>query len=519
MSANTAKFSSDYSAASSFYRSLWIKDPFNLDYAVDALIFSVASGQVKEAIAIANRALENRLDSPLFGLVLIIDNFKERKLGEVKVLLNRHKEDLPNVAFWIFSGWANSELGLSQPPPEFEKIGEGAKKIGLNRYNQALYAAYNGDWSSASSFLKDGGHLLATLNRDILFTQANILYYSGYKREALALLQKGIGLKNIQEFPILEKIKDFGLDKTISINSEEHLDFAISQTLIMLNSSDSDGVSLGSTFYYQLANYINSENNFTKLSLAPILFELGQYSVAKNLLRSVSIEDKSYVEAQIQLAEGLAELGDISKAISILRGIENQSKNNFFSHTSLGDLFRSEKKFLSALQEYSSALNFTEGSENETIWVTYFFRGICFQEIGEWDNARKDYLKALELSPGQPEVLNYLGYSLIERKEKLSQALGMIEKAIERNPQSGYIVDSLAWGLYKLGRYEEALLPMKKAYELLPFDPIINDHMGDILWNNGKRRSAKLYWKRSLSFNPEEEEVSKIKKKIKFGMD
>ena len=194
-------------------------------------------------------------------------------------------------------------------------------------------------------------------------------------------------------------------------------------------------------------------------------------------------------------------------------------RNNFFSHTSLGDLFRSEKKFLSALQEYSSALNFTEGSENETIWVTYFFRGICFQEIGEWDNARKDYLKALELSPGQPEVLNYLGYSLIERKEKLSQALGMIEKAIERNPQSGYIVDSLAWGLFKLGRYEEALLPMKKAYELLPFDPIINDHMGDILWNNGKRRSAKLYWKRSLSFNPEEEEVSKIKKKIKFGMD
>ena len=95
----------------------------------------------------------------------------------------------------------------------------------------------------------------------------------------------------------------------------------------------------------------------------------------------------------------------------------------------------------------------------------------------------------------------------------------MIEKAIERNPQSGYIVDSLAWGLFKLGRYEEALLPMKKAYELLPFDPIINDHMGDILWNNGKRRSAKLYWKRSLSFNPEEEEVSKIKKKIKFGMD
>ena len=147
--------------------------------------------------------------------------------------------------------------------------------------------------------------------------------------------------------------------------------------------------------------------------------------------------------------------------------------------------------------------------------MTYFFRGICFQEIGEWDNARKDYLKALELSPGQPEVLNYLGYSLIERKEKLSQALGMIEKAIERNPRSGYIVDSLAWGLFRLGYYEEAIVPMERAIELEPHDPIVNDHLGDVLWMIGRKREAAFQWQRALSFGPTSENERKIKKKLK----
>ena len=132
-------------------------------------------------------------------------------------------------------------------------------------------------------------------------------------------------------------------------------------------------------------------------------------------------------------------------------------------------------------------MNSLNGLQPKSSWVTYFFRGICHQELGNWENARSDYLTALKISPEQPEVLNYLGYSLIERREDLENALGMIERAIETDPKSGYIVDSLAWGLFKLGRYEEALVPMKEAFELLPFDPIINDHLGDILWNNGKK--------------------------------
>ena len=95
----------------------------------------------------------------------------------------------------------------------------------------------------------------------------------------------------------------------------------------------------------------------------------------------------------------------------------------------------------------------------------------------------------------------------------------MIESAVAQKPQSGYIVDSLAWGLYKLGRYEEALLPMKKAYELLPFDPIINDHYGDILWKNGYKIQARYYWNYVLNLKDIEKDLkNNIKNKLISGL-
>ena len=120
--------------------------------------------------------------------------------------------------------------------------------------------------------------------------------------------------------------------------------------------------------------------------------------------------------------------------------------------------------------------------------------------------------------PDQPQVLNYLGYMLIEQKENLVEALGMIRKAVKISPQSGYIIDSLAWGLYQLGRYSEAVEPMEKAIELEPDDPIVNDHLGDILWKIGRKREAYFQWKKALLFNPKQELKLEIEKKIKFGL-
>jgi tetratricopeptide (TPR) repeat protein len=120
--------------------------------------------------------------------------------------------------------------------------------------------------------------------------------------------------------------------------------------------------------------------------------------------------------------------------------------------------------------------------------------------------------------------LNYLGYSLVEKRKNLDEALDMIERAVAARPDSGYIVDSLGWVLYRLGRYDEAVGHMERAVELMPVDPVVNDHLGDVFWAVGRKREAEFQWKRALSFirageGDGEADPDRIRRKLEVGLD
>jgi Flp pilus assembly protein TadD len=149
----------------------------------------------------------------------------------------------------------------------------------------------------------------------------------------------------------------------------------------------------------------------------------------------------------------------------------------------------------------------------------YFYRGIIHEELKDFTSMESDLRMALQQSPDQPEVLNFLGYSLVEQKIKLDEALIMIQKAVLKRPESGYITDSLGWIYFRLEKYEQAVVPMERAIKLLPGDPIVNDHLGDVYWKVGRFIEAEFQWQRSLSFSPEEKEVNRIQKKLKLGLD
>ena len=130
-----------------------------------------------------------------------------------------------------------------------------------------------------------------------------------------------------------------------------------------------------------------------------------------------------------------------------------------------------------------------------------------------------DMREALRLNPDQPQVLNYLGYSFVDRGENLQEALSMIERAVAREPGSGYIIDSLAWAYFRRGRYDEAVAPMEKASLLMPVDPIVTDHLGDVYWMVGRKREAQFQWHRALSFQPEPKDATRIQRKLDKGLD
>ena len=115
--------------------------------------------------------------------------------------------------------------------------------------------------------------------------------------------------------------------------------------------------------------------------------------------------------------------------------------------------------------------------------------------------------------------MNYLAYSLVEKKVNLQEALSLIKRAVALQPQSGYIVDSLGWVLFRLGQYTKAVAHMERATELMPVDPIVNDHLGDVYWSVGRRLEAEFQWNRALSFKPEEKEATRIRRKLEVGLD
>ena len=192
-------------------------------------------------------------------------------------------------------------------------------------------------------------------------------------------------------------------------------------------------------------------------------------------------------------------------------------------HSALGDALRAQDDFKAAIKSYDKAIELTPDS-NPQRWVLYYARGIAEERLGNGEASERDFRAALEINPDQPQVLNYLGYSLVEQGRNLDEALNMIERAVAASPDSGYIVDSLGWVLYRLGRYEEAVDQMERAVELVAVDPVLNDHLGDVYWSVGRQREAEFQWRRALSFvDPEDQDSEadpkRMRRKLEVGLD
>ena len=183
----------------------------------------------------------------------------------------------------------------------------------------------------------------------------------------------------------------------------------------------------------------------------------------------------------------------------------------------LGNILRARKEFSECGTVYSKAIaNIKEPQKSD--WLTYYFRGICYERSKRWNKAEADLKKALELFPDQPHVLNYLGYSWIDQGLHLDEGMTMIRRAVEQRPDDGYIVDSLGWAYYRIGKYQEAVKHLERAVEIKPDDPTINDHLGDAYWKVDRKLEARFQWAHARDLKPDPADLVKIEQKLKFGL-
>jgi Flp pilus assembly protein TadD len=220
----------------------------------------------------------------------------------------------------------------------------------------------------------------------------------------------------------------------------------------------------------------------------------------------------------LRIAANLEMLDRTDEAINQLREMSVEAPTRAGAEMQLGDLLRAKKRFNEAVDAYDEAIRRLRVSGMPERWSLYYSRGIALERSGQWKQSETDLLHALELKPDQPLVLNYLGYSWIDKGENLERGLKMIEKAVELRPEDGYIVDSLGWAHFRLGDYSSAVQYLEKAIELVPEDPTINDHLGDAYWQSGRSSEARFQWRRALQFGPDTDEIKTIEAKLDRGI-
>jgi tetratricopeptide (TPR) repeat protein len=221
--------------------------------------------------------------------------------------------------------------------------------------------------------------------------------------------------------------------------------------------------------------------------------------------------------AEIQRGLDLDTLERTAEARQLLETLVEKNPADLEAITALGNVLRARKLFKEAAEVYSKGIaRLAEPARPH--WSMFYFRGICYERSKDWPRAEKDFEKALELYPDQPQTLNYLGYSWVDQGLYLDKALGMIRRAVELRPNDGYIVDSLGWAYYRLGRYEEATKELERAIELRPEDPVINDHLGDAYWKVGRQLESNFQWRHARDMKPEPEDLAKIEIKLRDGL-
>ena len=264
----------------------------------------------------------------------------------------------------------------------------------------------------------------------------------------------------------------------------------------------------------RLALDVRPDFTAARLLLSDMQDAAKQPAGALDTLAAVPGTDPLLAVVQLRRAGLLDELDRTDAAASLLNELAAQHPDQPEPLAALGDLLRRHTRFAEAIPVYDRAIACV-GTPTRSNWPLFYARGIALERDGKWDQAEADFRYALELSPDQPGVLNYLGYAWAERGQNLDQARALIERALEQDPNDGSIIDSLGWVLLLQGDKEGALARLQHAVELMPEDSTINGHLGDALQAVGRQREAEFEWRRALTFQPEPAEAARIEAKLR----
>ncbi len=517
LAGRSAEVGRDSATAAEYLSQALLEDPDNPVLIEKLFVLELASGDLPTAEVLARKVIASNSQHKMARIVLGLRDFrKSRYTSARKNFVEAAYTPVGELTSALAIAWTLAAEGnLKESLAALDALDSNESFANFKSYHAALIADQMKNAIRAeASYRKAYGQAASSLR--IVQAYGNFLERNNRSAEAIKIYQAFLeaGNDNVLIRSALENAKSGKIPAQFIATPSAGL----AESLFSLASAMTDEQSIDiALLYAQLALSLPGDRPVYLTLLGDIYVDTRQFENAISAYDLIPAESPLRMSADTEIAVNLQRLERTKDAQAKLKDVIARDSSSFEVLVTLGNIHRGNEEYALASEAYTKALDLITNVEKDH-WRVFYYRGITFERQKMWDKAEADFRKALALVPDEPLVLNYLGYSMIEKKVNLTEALDMVKKAVELKPNDGYIVDSLGWAYYQLGDFAEAVVHIERAVDLNPADPIIGEHLGDVYWRVGRKLEAKFQWQHAKDNGPEPADLKRIEDKLLNGM-
>ena len=493
---------------------------FNFKY-VETL---VNSGKLEEAYIFIKKLDKSYQSLYPFNLVLFVHDFKNNKYSQLKDYIPLVKKDLTDPL--LSELYQDLDLWKELSNNNVDILREKIKKSNSNFKNveltqKILISLYLDDQQNIETYFKE-------ISSTKELARYNYFYLSYFleknnKEKVGEIINKNLEIDS-ETLLFKQLYLDFHNNQFQKINQfykRKDINHGLAELFYLFANfyQNSEQVQV-SNFYLNISEYLNPNFLSNKiLKIENLIIQEDLYQAEKETKIIEKLGKEYFWYANLTKLKFFPNYNS-EKHISLLEDyLKNQKIFTSDKYFELANFLRSNNKYSKSIPLYEKSILFKKGKK-DTDWLYYYNLAISQERSKAWSDAEKNFLEALKIAPKQPEVLNYLAYSWLEREINLDKAKEMLIEAVNLSKGRGYILDSLGWAYFLLKDFDKAEETLKIAYEKDPSEAVIYDHYGDVLWVNGKEIQARYVWQNAVKLKYIEKDLKdSINKKIIFGLD
>lgn len=518
LASRTASGLMDLSATEQYTSAALKQDPSNGILLERLFIAKIMQGDVAKSESLAAQVIKSNSQQRAARLVLGLAAFKAKHYADARDHFNEAAyTPFGTLTSVLLNAWAYAgENQYTAALHELDRLDAQDAFAGSKAFHAALISDLLNSSMRAESYYKKAMELAPNALR-VTLAYGNFLERQGRKDEAAAIYKKYIAAgqgSNLFAQSALDKVFTAPKPRLFVPDVQSGAGEVLYSVAASLTGDQTADVAL---IYSQLALSVSADRPFVLTTMGGVLSDMKQYEQSNAAFEQIPKDSLLRPYADTQIALNLHRLDKSDDAITLLKAVTDKDPKDADAMITLAGIYRATDKHELAADTYTKAIALLP-QDAPNLWRLFYNRGIDYDRMKQFDKAETDFRQALKLSNDDASVLNYLGYSMIDRGVNLDEAIGMVKKAVSLKPNDGYITDSLGWAYYVLRDYDQAVTYCERAVDLIPSDPIIADHLGDVYWKVGRKLEAKFQWQHALDNHPDDVDVPRIQAKLKDGL-